>query len=81
MWRIAYKGHTIEVINTVFREKLIVDGELQEEQTGLAFSRNLHGQIKSGDGAGESVKVSITAGFWYPHCAILINDKEIMNAQ
>ena len=80
MWKLAYKGHEIVVTNAPFRERLIVDGEVQEEQTGLTFHRNLHGQIKSGDGAGESVKVSITAGFWYPHCVILINDQEVMSA-
>jgi len=77
-WKLAYKGHTIEVTNSLFRERLIVDGEIQEEQTGIAFTRGLHGQINSGDGTGESINVSIVAGLWSVHCVVLVNDKEVL---
>ena len=60
---------------------LVVDGEIQEEQTGMTFTRRvLHGQIKSGDGAGENIKVYIMAGFLTVNCIILIDGREVLSA-
>ena len=81
MWKVAYRGHEIVVTNAPFRERLIVDGEIQEEQTGMTFTRRvLHGQIKSGDGAGENIKVYIMAGFLTVNCIILIDGREVLSA-
>ena len=60
-WKITHKGHTIEVTNTMFRETLKVDGELQDEHNGLGLRSRLTGRIKSGDGANETI-LKMTAG-------------------
>ncbi len=78
-WRSTYKGHAIEVTNAPFRESLVVDGELQDEHTGLRFGARLSGRIKSGDGAGETIKVSL-GGFWSVGCVVFIADTEVFRS-
>jgi hypothetical protein len=78
-WRLTYKGHAIEVTNSLFREKLMVDGELQDEHNGLSFGPRLGGRIKSGDGAGENIKVSL-GGFWSVGCVVFIADTEVFRS-
>lgn len=78
-WRLTYKGHTIEVANALFRERLMVDGELQDEHNGLGFGTRLGGRIKSGDGAGEIIKVSL-GGFWSVRCVVFIADTEVFRS-
>ena len=59
-WNIKYKGHEIRVENGWFSgERLIVDGETQDEQKGFAIRSRLWGKIRSGDGVGEIVKVTL----------------------
>jgi hypothetical protein len=74
-WEIDYKGHKIVVENTWFNgERLYVDGELQDEEVGFGVRARLFGRIKSGDGAGEIIKVSI--GAWFNvDCRIFVNEK------
>jgi hypothetical protein len=78
-WRTEYKGHTIEVTNRVFGERLVVDGELQDEHSGYAFRSRLWGRIRSGEGAGEIVKA--TLGGWFTvGCIVFVDDREIFRS-
>jgi uncharacterized ion transporter superfamily protein YfcC len=76
-WNTTYKGHQIRVENTWFNgERLIVDGETQDEQTGFGLRGQLTGRIRSGDGAGEPIKVSL--GGWFTIvCHIFVDDRLI----
>ena len=78
-WKFEHKGHSIEVTNSMFRAQLMVDGELQDEQTGFATHGLLHGKIKSGDGLGEIIKVSLR-GFWSVGCVVFVNDTEVFRS-
>lgn len=72
-WSIKHKGHEIRVENRISGEKLIVDGELQDENIGLGGRSRLWGKIKSGDGAGAVIKVSL--GGWFGiSCRIFVDD-------
>jgi len=73
-WNINHKGHEIRVENGWFSgERLIVDGETQDEQRGFAFRSRLWGRIKTGDGAGEPIKVSL-GGWMGISCRIFVGD-------
>jgi hypothetical protein len=78
-WQVAHKGHSIEVSNSLFGEKLIVDGEIQNERSGLKLRSSLEGRIKSGDGSGEIIKVSLR-GFWSVGCRVLIDGSEVFRS-
>ena len=72
-WNVKYKGHDILVENRIVGERLIVDGELQDEQRGFALRGRLWGKIKNGDSAGEIIKVSL-GGWWTVGCRIFVDD-------
>jgi hypothetical protein len=76
-WNIKHKGHEICVENGWFSgERLIVDGEIQDEHTGFAFRSRLWGKVRNGDGAGEAIKVSL--GGWFGiSCRIFVDDRLI----
>lgn len=78
VFEVDYKGHNIKVENRWFSERLIVDGELQDEQIGYDYRSRLFGRIKSGDGLGESIKVSV-GGTLSVACRIFIDDKLIFS--
>ena len=73
-WEINYCGNTITVENRIAGERLYVNGELQDEQIGLAGRSRLWGQLKTG----EIVKVSIGSIFRI-HCRIFVNDKLVLS--
>lgn len=76
-WHLTYKDHSIRVENGWFSgERLIVDGELQDERKGFGFRSQLSGRIKSGAGAGEPIRVSL-GGWWVIHCQIFVDDRLI----
>jgi hypothetical protein len=78
-WQITHKGHSIRVENGWFSgERLIVDGELQDEHKGFAERSQLSGRIKSGDGAGESIRVSL-GGWFLVNCQIFVDDRLIQS--
>jgi len=80
-WNINHKGHEIRVENGwLSGERLVVDGETQDEQKGFAFRSRLWGKIKNGDGAGEAIKVS-TGGWLIVGCSIFVDDKLIHSGQ
>jgi hypothetical protein len=74
-WQTNYKGHQVRVENRWFSgEKLIVDGETQDEQNGFAMRSRLSGKIGNADGTAESIKVSL--GGWFGiSCRIFIDNK------
>jgi hypothetical protein len=73
-WDVSYKGHSIRVENSSFGgERLLVDGELQDEHKGFDFRSRLQGCIKTGDGAGDRIKVSL-GGLLSIQCRIFVND-------
>lgn len=77
-WKADYKGHIIQVKNTLASEQLIVDGELQDERIGFGIRSRLYGRLKSGQGAGEAIKVSL--GGWFAiHCRIFIDDSLVFS--
>ena len=78
-WLFKYKEHDIEVTNRIRGEELRVDGELQDAQTGIGVRSRLYGRIKSGQGEGERIKVSI--GDWFVvNCIVFIDDREVFRS-
>lgn len=74
-WNIQYKGHEVRVENGWFTgERLIVDGEMQDEHKGFAFRSRLWGKIRVGDGAGEIIKVTL-CGWFGIACRVFIDDR------
>lgn len=80
LWEVDYKGHKIMVKNTWFNgELLYVDEELQDQQVGIIATRaRLFGRIKSGEGIGEKIKVSLGASWFSTICQIFIDDKLVL---
>jgi hypothetical protein len=77
IWQTTHKGHQIRVENGWFSgERLIVDGKAQDERRGFAFRSELSGRIKSGDGAGEPIRVSL-GGWFVIGCHIFVDDELI----
>ena len=78
-WHIKHKGHEICVENGwLSGERLIVDGEMQDEQKGFAFRSRLWGKIRSGDGTGEIIKVTL-GGWCGVACRVFVDDKLIQS--
>jgi hypothetical protein len=62
-WEVNYGGYVIRVENRLFGERLIVDGVLQDEHTGLATHRTLRGKVGAGNERPiESVLVRLAEG-------------------
>ena len=77
VWQITHKGHSIRVENGWFSgERLIVDGEVQDEHKGFAERSQLSGRIKNGEGAGEGIRVSL-GGWFVINCQIFVDDQLI----
>ena len=69
-WELNYSGNVIVVENGSGGEKLFVNGELQDEQIGLAFRSRLWGKLSTG----ETIKVSL-GGWFRIHCSIFVDNK------
>ena len=79
-WEFNYKGHTIE-IRTRPHSRLMVDGAVQDETVGVGTRSRLWGRIKSGDGEGEQIRVSVGShGLWSFRCAAWIDDVEVFRS-
>ena len=79
VWEAEYKGHRIEVENSLTRVRLIVDGEIQDAYIGLiAFSIRLCGRIKDGEGAGEKIKVPVGGEWFTMKCHIFVDDTLVL---
>lgn len=69
-----YDGHRIQVENRWFAgEKLYVDGELQDENLGLALRGTLNGKLRNNNNELKSIKVTL-GGFFSIHCKIFIDN-------
>lgn len=76
-WIVEYKAHKIEVINALREgDQLIVDGEMQDRLIGLTLQSRLFGRIRSGDGEGEQIKVSL-GGWFAVNCHVFAKDRHI----
>ena len=79
-WRFTYKEHAIEVRNGWFAgEELLVDGELQDKGMGFGFRGRLYGRVKSGQGEGEPIRVSL-GGWWTIGCVVFVDDREVFRS-
>lgn len=68
-----YDGHRIQVENRWFAgEKLYVDGELQDENMGLALRATLTGNLRIDSNKSKYIKVTI-GGFFSIHCKIFVD--------
>lgn len=69
-----YEGHRIQVENRWFSgEKLYVNGELQDENLGLAFRGTLNGNLRINSNESKIIKVTL-GGFFGIHCKIFIDN-------
>ncbi|MCZ2260828.1 hypothetical protein [Sporosarcina sp. G11-34] len=76
-----YDDHRIQVENRWFAgEKLYVDGELQDENLGLAFRGTLNGKLRNNNNETKSIKVTIGGSFSI-HCKIFIDNVLISSYQ
>ena len=80
VWEVNHKGHTIRVENSWFGpERLLVDGELQDDRRGIGLRSQLCGTIKNGEGAGDRIKDSL--GGWFSiGCSIFVDDRLILGS-
>ncbi len=78
-WKLTHKGHAIEITNSMFLARLLVDGDLQDENRGLSFSAQLAGKIKSGEGSGDVIKVSL-GGVWTVGCVVFADNAEVFRS-
>ncbi|ARF12987.1 hypothetical protein [Sporosarcina ureae] len=68
-----YEGHRLQVENRWFTgEKLYVDGELHDENLGLAFRGTLNGRIRNKENESKSIKVTL-GGFFSIHCKVFVD--------
>lgn len=77
-WTFEYNGHKFLIKNRINGEKLFIDGELQDEHSGifiLPVASRLTGQIKSQDGAVEDVKVNLGPKIFTVSCVVFIDNK------
>lgn len=76
-FEVTQDGQHIKVENTWFNgERLYVDGELQDENLGLAFGVTLTGKLNRNNGDKGLIKVSIGGNFKI-NCRIFVDNKLI----
>lgn len=76
-----YDEHRIQVENRWFAgEKLYVNGELQDENVGLAFRGTLNGKLRNNNNETKSIKVTIGGSFSID-CKIFIDNVLISSYQ
>ena len=74
VFQAIYDGHQIQVENRWFAgEKLYVDGELQDENIGLALRATLTGKLRSDRNESKNIKVAI-GGYFNIHCKIFVDN-------
>lgn len=75
-FEVMHDGHHIQVLNSWFTgEKLYVNGQLQDENLGLALRAELNGELKSNDDR-KSIKVAM-GGFFKVNCRIFVENNLI----
>ena len=76
-WELNYKGHTIRVENSwLHGEKLYVNNELQDESVGFSFRGRLIGNVVTGEGHKEAIKVSL-GGWFVINIRMFIDDRQV----
>ncbi|WP_338012374.1 hypothetical protein [Alkalihalophilus pseudofirmus] len=71
----TYEGRQIRVENSWFNgEKLFVDGELQDQNLGLALRSTLQGQLKTANGEFKMIKVTL-GGTVKIQCKIFVDHR------
>lgn len=78
-WEIRYQGHTIRVEDGVRKERLFVDGELQDEFFGSGIRSRLFGTIRDGNGGGKPIRVSL--GGWNRTCRVFVDDRLVFHSK
>jgi len=68
-----YNGHQIRVENRWSGEKLYVDGELQDENLGLALRATLTGKLRNNSNEFKHIKVTLGGNFKI-HCKIFVDN-------
>ena len=76
-WSVRYGNNLIEVQEGFRRERLYVNGELQDEQEGWNLRSRLWGQLPTG----ENIKVSIGGGWISIQCRIFVDHKLIFTTK
>lgn len=77
IWQTTYKGHDVVIMNGWFRgERLLIDGELQDIRRGFSVRSLLAGRIRTGEGAGEPVRVCLS-GWLVLQCDLFIDDRHV----
>ena len=79
-WCVTHNGHEIEVQNRWSGERLLIDGQLQDDRPGaFKMNSNLTGHIEHPDGTTETVKVSVGAVLVIVKCTIFVNDRLVFS--
>ncbi|SFE75661.1 hypothetical protein [Alteribacillus iranensis] len=72
-----HEGHVIQVENTWFKgERLYIDGELQDENVGLALRASLRGAVTNHKGETQEIKVTL-GGTTKIECKIFADNRLI----
>lgn len=79
-WKFEHEGAVIEVTNSPTGEKLLVNGQLQDEQIGYAARSRLFGHLPTPAGERRTLKVSIGSEFLTVRCVVFLDDKEIFRS-
>ncbi|SDX48442.1 hypothetical protein SAMN05444411_10632 [Lutibacter oricola] len=75
-WLATYENVEIKVMNSWFHgEKMLVNGEVQDERFG-AFSSNLTGHLIDSKGERKNIKANLGGSFSI-HCNIFVDDKKM----
>lgn len=78
-WETPYCGHTIVVENSISKERLYVDGELQHENFGLGLRSELRGVIRNASADDQPVKVIL--GGWFMRCRIFVDNRLVFHSK
>lgn len=76
-----HDGQQILVENRWFAgEKLYVDGQLQDENIGLALRATLTGNLRNNSNVSKNIKVTI-GGYFSIHCKIFVDNVLVPSLQ
>ena len=79
-WKFEHESNVIEIINSTTGEKLIINGQLQDEQIGYAARSRLYGHLQTPNGERRQIKVSISTEFLSVRCIVFLDDTEIFRS-
>ena len=80
-WETEYNGQRIRVENELTSERLVIDGAVRAVETGLATSRELHGEVRGISGSPEPVRVELNEGTDEGiACRIFVSDRLVYSS-